>query len=186
MTKYLSIDVETGGLGTEYSLLSAAFYVYDKDFQLCNFLDLPLIPDDGIIHVCSPALRVNNINLTTHDGEAWRYKDFKPKLYALLDEESNAGADKLIPVGKNLQGDLDFIWKYLMHRGTWEIFVSYRQFELNGALRYLQALGKLPEELGSMESIASHYGIQFDDEMLHTAGGDAELQMQILWRMLND
>jgi hypothetical protein len=182
---YIFMDGEFGGIGMQYSLLSMYFMVTDKNFNYIGFLDLNLKPDDGIYHVNGTAMGINKINLVDHDVIAETYKAGGTKLYAFLNEYSNRGAIKLIPVGHGFSGDLDHIFDKLMSRNTWETFVSYRRLDTSVALQFLKTCGYFPEEVsGSLESLIEYFKLTSNGK-LHEAKTDTLFTIDVLKKMIN-
>ena len=107
---FLAFDCETGGLGTEVSLLTSYLAVLDKDYKVTSELDLKVIPDDGIYRVQPKGMEVNKINLTELAQEAIPYKQAKKVLGSFLEKEyKKNGKIKLIPIGQNVQFDVIFL-----------------------------------------------------------------------------
>ena len=81
---FLAIDTETGGIGSDKSLLTAYFLILDKDFKIVDDLLLLTRPEDGVYRVTSDALKINGINLIEHDSKAVFYKKAGTLLYDFL------------------------------------------------------------------------------------------------------
>jgi oligoribonuclease (3'-5' exoribonuclease) len=180
---YLFLDCEMGGIGREYSLLSAYFAVLDAKFEPIDELELFVQPNDGIYHVCGPAMAVNKINLIDHDRIAMTYKLAGASLYTFLKQHSGDGSIKLVPCGHGIKGDIDVIVEHLMSRGSFEKFTSYRVLDTSSVAQFLRAFGMFPEEVsGSLESLAKHFNIlnKFDETKLHTARTDTLVTVEVL------
>src|ERR1039458_10787360 len=108
-TKFVALDVETGGIGIEYSLLSAYFLALDDKFNKIDDLYLFLKPDDGIYKVCGEAMNVNRIDLKIHDTKAIIYREAGTILYNWLKKLTDDGKIKAIIVGHSISGDRDCI-----------------------------------------------------------------------------
>jgi DNA polymerase III epsilon subunit-like protein len=180
--KYLVLDTETGGFeGT--SLLTAYFSVLDDTFEECDNLLLEMKPDDGKYIVTAEALRVNGIELKSHDQRAITYREAGTKLYNFLNGNSVLGSDKLIPVGHNVVFDIMKIQELLMSKNTWNKFVSYRTLDTGTIARACIAAGLLPSSVsGSLSSIAEYFNI--DSSSAHSADGDVMMTTLVLEHLL--
>lgn len=180
--KYLGLDTETGGFeGT--SLLTVHLSVQDEVFNELDTLSLELKPENGIYQVTGEALRINKIDLKLHDQRAMTYKEAGQKLYDFLNGNSVLGSDKLIPVGHNVQFDIQKIIEFLISKGTWQKFVSYRTLDTGVVARACIQAGLIPPSVsGSLSSIAEHFGL--DTQAAHTAEYDVFMTMTVLEKML--
>jgi len=177
---YIVFDTETGGIGTDYSLLSAYFLAVDDNFKEISSLDLPVKPDDDVYRVCGRAMEVNKINLAEHDKIALPYKEAGTRLYNWLRGLTNDGADKSFIVGHNVGGDRDMICRHLLSRGSWEKFTSYRLRDTQASAVFLIDCGILPTDLsGSLSSLAEFFGVNVDQNQLHNARVDAETTLKV-------
>jgi DNA polymerase III alpha subunit (gram-positive type) len=162
---YLALDLETGGLGKEVSLLTGYFCVLDKDFNILDELDLKLIPDDGIYKVQPEALAVNKIDLQELAKEAIPYKKAKTILYTFLSYNALQAENKLIPLGHNVYFDIEFIQLYLLSLGSWEAQVSYKLLDTMPIARFLQDVGKLSVEGIGLQNLIEYFDIQVEGNM---------------------
>jgi DNA polymerase III epsilon subunit-like protein len=180
--RYLVLDTETGGFeGT--SLLTACFLVTDEAFNELDQLMLKMKPDDGKYIVTGESLRVNGIDLKTHDTEAIPYREAGVKLYDFLNGNSILGSEKLIPVGHNVVFDILKIQEFLISKEKWSRFVSYRTLDTATIARACIAAGLLPTSLsGSLSSIAEYFNI--DTSAAHSADGDVAMAVLVLENLL--
>jgi hypothetical protein len=161
---YLFFDCEMGGIGREYSLLTAYFIVVDQNFQKVDELYLYTKPDDGIYRVCGRAMEVNQINLSEHDKIAVPYKEAGSILYQFLSKNSDKGKIKLIPCGHGIRGDIDVIVEHIISRNTFENFTSYRAMCTSAVAQFLLTCKLLPSTVsGSLESLGKYFGIIKDE-----------------------
>ena len=109
MIKYITLDIETGGIGDDKSLLTAYFAILNDSLAIDAELDLRLIPDDGIYHVDPQGLIVNGIDLAKLSREAITYKDAKTKLYNFLNMNYLSGNTRFIPLGLGVAAALKAI-----------------------------------------------------------------------------
>ena len=184
---YIFLDCEMGSVDIECSLLSSYFLATNNDIQKVDELELFVKPDDGKYIVRGEAMGVNKIDLHAHDLKAITYKEAGTVLYRWLDRITNGGQDKLIPVGHGIYGDIQFIIKYLMSRGSWEKFTSYRKLDTQAVCQFLRACGRFPDDgSGSLVSIAKHFGIPVDENAAHNARYDALLTQQVFLALRED
>lgn len=182
--KYIAIDCETGGIGTDKSLLTAYFGVYDEAFQLRSDLYLHVKPNDGIYKVTAEALSINKINLVEHNQEAITEKEAGTRLYDFLYNANINGKDKLIPIGHNVAFDIKFLQEHLVGQGTWEKFVSYRVLDTGVIAQFFKTAGILSEDIsGGLGSLAAHYKISQSNA--HTAKEDAQVTVKVLQNMIS-
>lgn len=183
--KLLFLDVETGGIGLDKSLLSLHCIVTDKDFQEIDSKGWLLKPDDGIYRVDAEALAINRINLISHDGQAIIYKRAAEQLYQFLCNHSIMGKEKLTPVGHGVRMDLFHIADKLLNEKTLFQFVSFRCLDTQAIAQWFRLIGELPEEeTGGLESLGRRYCIPIGPDQLHTAKGDTELTASVLFEMV--
>jgi DNA polymerase III alpha subunit (gram-positive type) len=180
---YIVFDTETGGIGLDKSLLTLYFQVTDKDFQPVNDLSLAVKPDDGIYHVTGEAMGINKINLVEHDKIAIPYKKGGTVLYEFLKSNFKGKDNRMVPVGHNMDGDLQHIWDKLLGRATWESFVSYRRFDTSAVIQYCRAKGTLPDTCsGSLENIIEYFKLPKGEH--HNAKYDALMTLEVLKKLL--
>lgn len=178
--KYIFLDCEMGSVDLEYSLLSVHIMATDGNFQKIDRLNLLVKPDDGKFVVNGEAMGVNRIDLYSHSLNALPYKESGTILFNWLKSLSDNGADKLIPVGHGAYGDIKFITKYLISRGSWEKFVSYRLLDTSSTCQFLKSCGMFPETVsGGLTSLAEYFNIPVNENNTHTAAYDVELTYQV-------
>lgn len=177
---YISIDVETAGLSLDKSLLEISLIISDENFnETGNRLTMKVKPDNDVYVVTGESLGINKINLTEHSLCAWKYKDVKGVLYEFLKSHSLGGADRLVPLGKNVYFDITHLWDKLIGRQTWEQFCSYQPLCLTSVWRFLEATGKVPRlPKTSLSNLCEYLGIPVVG--LHTAEGDALTNLLVM------
>lgn len=177
---YLALDVETGGLDSDTSLLTAYFGVFSKDgdeFMQIDELNLALRPDNGIYNVNPEALAINKIDLIELNKEAIYYKEAKSVLYSFLKE--NFKEERLVPIGHCVDFDILCVQRNLLSRGSWEQFVSYRALDTMAVARFLQFTGKLAIESLSLSSLIDFFDIKVEGK-LHNAKYDTLCTVKVL------
>lgn len=182
--RYLFVDCETGGLPENTSLLSLGMIVTDGYLDEIERVEWLLKPNDGLYIVTAGGLFVNKIDLVAHDLQARSYKEIKTGLSIFLQKHwSENNCRPLIPVGKNVAFDVCRLWDVVISRGHWEQYVSYQPLDINGAIRYLQLAGKLPDmKKTSLVDIAEYFGL--DATEAHNALVDCRLYVEILRKLI--
>lgn len=174
--KYLVIDCETGGIGLEYSLLTAYFGILNKKGELLDELNLKLIPDDGTFILNQEGMKINQIDIRNWDGIY--YKSAKAILYKFLDKwYKESGNLKFISVGQAVDGDIQHIKKYLISEGSWFNFVENIPRDTLYLATYLRDSGALDIRSLSLRALAEFFNL--DASNLHDAKFDALLTWQI-------
>jgi DNA polymerase III epsilon subunit-like protein len=184
VVKYIAIDTETGGLGIDKSLLTLGLVFADENLNEVTSSYFEIKPNDGIYRVTGKALEINGINLVEHDKVAMTEKFVGSELYRLLHIHSNGGKNKLIPIGKQMDGDIAQIFDKLIKRDTWEQSVSYRKIDISGIMNFMQHLKLLPDfkGKGSLSDLTEHYGIS--NSGLHNALEDARMTLRVYQAMV--
>lgn len=181
---YVTLDLETGGIGTECSLLTGYFGFLDANLNTLGSLDIKVKPNDGAPYVVQAGgLKVNGINLIEHDQVAITESEAGGQLMVALKKFSQNGKIKLIPIGHNVQFDILFIYEHLLSKKHWDQYVSYRKLDTGTIAQFFKLCGFIPpDKSGSLEYLAELFGVQFK-ERAHTAESDAMMCVEILQRM---
>lgn len=183
--QYLSLDCEMGGRDLNYSLLTLAFVVLNEEFEEIDHLHLKLKPDDGVYVVSAQGMAVNKINIVEHDKTAKSYREGGRDVFDFLKKASDAGSNKLVPLGHGVRGDIEFVLKYLLSRGSWDVVCKYHYVDTSVVLQFLRACGKLKDdEDGSVESLCKQLNIFVKPDSLHDALQDARMVGRIYARMV--
>ena len=177
---YIFLDCEMGSVDLDYSLLSAYFFVTNDNFEKVDELELLVMPDDGKFIVAGEAMGVNKIDLYAHSLKAKTYKEAGTILYKWLDKLTENGKVKFVPVGHGVTGDIKFVTKYLISRGSWEKFMSYRVLDTSSTCQFLKSCGMFPDDVsGSLTSLAQYFNIPVDENKTHDAKYDTVLTFEI-------
>ncbi len=183
--KFIFLDAEMGGRELKYSLLTLCLMVTDENATpLEPHLNLKIKPDDGDYIVSGQGMSVNKINIAEHDKVAIPYKLAKPLLYNFL--HTHGKDERLVPVGHAVKGDIEFVTKYLISRGSWEQFCTYHFLDTSVILQFLRAKGKMPMDIDvSVEALASYFKV---DNILpqrwHEADYDTLMTARVFHSML--
>lgn len=186
MDRYIAFDCETGGIGTNHSLLTVWLAVLNQDLNIIDSLDLRLKPNNGEPYSINPqALAVNGINLIEHDKVAVTLSEGGRQLRELLYLHSNGGKLKLVPVGHNVVFDEIFIHEHLLNKKEWQKYVSYRHLDTGVIARYEITKGRIPNTVsGSLTSLANHFNIEFSGKGAHDAQADTTVTIDVLRALL--
>jgi DNA polymerase III alpha subunit (gram-positive type) len=183
--KYLGLDVETGGVDLDKSLLTSYLGVYifnDGVFTLEDELYLYTKPNDGVYHCNGEAMGINKIDLVEHDKKAITYGEAGGILREFLIKNSNNGKDKLIPIGHNVKFDTTFIKDKILK--TFEHYVSYRTLDTGPIAQFLKLCGLIPDDkMGGLSKLAEHVGCKPEGE-LHDAKTDTHLTVAVLQKFI--
>lgn len=135
----LWIDTETGGIDPDkVSLLEwAGIITTDDTLREIDRLEMKVMPDDGIFHVTSTALSVNEINLVTHGDLALTYTYAGSKLHEMLSRCAGAHGERLTVAGWNVGFDISFTVKYLMSRAMWGRYTHYSTLDVSSVAKFL-------------------------------------------------
>lgn len=184
MQLFLPMDNETGGLSKGVSLLSTYLEVVDIKLKVIDSLDMLVRPNDGVYTVEAEGLEVNGIDLIQHDKVALSYSEAGQRLFKFLQKNSQDGAIKLIPVGKQVHGDVTWLQEHLLGKKTMDKFVSYRTIDITGIALTLQIKGKIPMISLSLGSLVEYFGIRVPGKA-HEAKYDTKATM-LVWQKLMD
>jgi hypothetical protein len=185
---FLPFDCESGGIGQDISLLTAHFAVCDSNWNIIDELSLALKPKEvdetgsAIYKVTAAALEINKIELIQHNKIAITKAEAGQQLRAFL-WKYKPKSGWLIPMGKNIQGDVDWINDHVLGPNEWRKYVSYRTYDLTSLLTFLKRTGKLAQDAPeSLEGIAKYIGFKF---VPHTADGDVHASIAVIQYLEN-
>src|SRR5690606_2690958 len=100
------------------------------------------------------------IDLIQHDKIAITYSEAGQQLRNFLVKNSNNGKVKLIPMGKNINGDIKWVNESMLGAKTWNMYVSYRIWEVTTLALACQRKGKIPYDMSiSLGSLVEFFGI---------------------------
>jgi DNA polymerase III alpha subunit (gram-positive type) len=156
-------DLESGGVLKGCSPLTAFFAVCDDKMNIVDTLSLKVKPNDGVYSVTAEAMGINNINLIEHDKIAITYSEAGQKLRNFLVKNSDNGKVKLIPMGKNVNGDIKWVNEFILGDKTWNMYVSYRIWEVTTMALLAQRLKLIPDNISiSLGSLVEYFNLQVD------------------------
>lgn len=161
----LAFDTETGGLDPKQAdVLTFYMAVVEIDtFKIIDELDLKLKPDNGMPRADAGALKVNGINLQQHlaDPDIVTYSQAKVMILAMLKKhlKKNGRFSNLVPMGQNVQFDLDMTWEHLIPKQEWLTICHYMTICTKHRIDFLKEAGWLPQEIGTLGSVVDHLGL---------------------------
>lgn len=191
MEKFIALDVETGGIGDDKSLLTACFILSEKadngEMVIIDVLNLKIKPDDGIYHLTAESLSINHIDIQSHDKTAITVRDAGQQLYAKLKSwYILAGSNKLIPVGHNVAFDIRRVTNTLVSPGSWDQFVSYRVLDTCVIAQFLRMTNKLPNNLAcSLVNLGDYFKCHPISGKPHEAEYDTLLALNVLGKLMS-
>jgi DNA polymerase III epsilon subunit-like protein len=189
MDRFIALDIETGGIGDDKSLLTACFIFAKRsdggEMQIIDSLNLKIKPEDGIYHVTAESLEINHIDLKQHDKEAITEREAGQKLYERLKTwYTISGSTKLIPVGHNVAFDIRRVTNTLVSRGSWDSFVSYRVLDTCTIAQFLKMTNKLPNSLTcSLVNLGDYFKCHPLGGKPHEAEYDTLLALNVLEKL---
>lgn len=186
---FLLMDLETGGLEHENTILTGYFAFLDQNLNIIDELDLKLKPDTGKqYNVTEEALKVNGIVIEEHDKTAIPESKGAEKLLKFLEKNTNDGKQKIMILGHNVQFDIEFIKARLIPQKVLTKFLDnkYGRYTYMDTMAFgtlLQMTGRLPERLPrSLESFSEFFCIRTSN--LHDAKVDCQTTVKVLKKML--
>lgn len=177
---YLCIDTETGGLTTDYSLLTLAAIVADEEFSPIRggtAADTLTLEIRHPTYVVSPeALTVNRIDLIHHSARGLKLEQAQQKFADFVRQAKEMCGKKLIPVGHNLQFDLGFVWAQLMQKSDWDQYCDYHFLDTMVAARFFKAAGVIQGGC-RLDDLREFFHI--DTGVAHTALADTKATLAV-------
>lgn len=177
---YLFLDCETGGLTPDYSLLTLAAIVADKDFNPVRggtSDDTLYLEIRHPTYVVSPeALTINKIDLVHHSARGLKLEQAQQKFAEFVLKGKDMCGDKLIPVGHNLAFDLNFVWAQLMPNDVWRRYCHYHTMDTMVAARFFKAAGVI-EGGCSLVDLCELFHVDAKDA--HNAMADTKATMAV-------
>jgi len=192
MDHFIALDIETGGIGDDKSLLTACFVFCKKvagnnQIEIIDSFDLIIKPNDDVYHVTAESLQINRIDLKEHNRQAITEREAGQKLYNVLKNwYTLANSTKLIPIGHNVAFDIRRITNTLVSLGSWESFVSYRVIDTCTIAQFLRITGKLPNSLScSLVNLGDYFRCKPIDGKPHEAKYDVLMTINVLEKLFD-
>jgi exonuclease I len=178
---YLFIDTETGGLTTDFSLLTVSAIVADKDFNfLCggNADDTLYMEIRHDTYVVTPeALAINKLDLIHHSARGLKPDQARGRFMEFLTSAyQRCGQNKLVPAGHNVTYDLDFLWHHLVPKEDWRKFCTYPALDTAIIARFLNAVHILDGQY-KLTEVCAAFGVHFENAHHAEADNKATLAL---------
>lgn len=179
----ISLDIESGGISKDASLLTCYSTILDSQLNIIDDLYLYVKPDNNIYIVEGQGMRINGIDLGEHDTRALSYKEAGTIFYNFL--QKNKGENPLKPLGHNIRFDLEKIANTIIsHKSMWQ-FISYRTLDTGTIAGFAAELGLLPKNLNAgLASLAKYFGVGIQEEFGHDARRDVMLTIGVYKALL--
>jgi DNA polymerase III alpha subunit (gram-positive type) len=180
---YIAVDTETGGIGSDVSLLTAYIAILDKNMEIIEDLNLAIKPDNGIYNVTAEALFINKINLIEHDKGAITSGKAGELFRDFLIKHSPNGAIKLLPLGHNVAFDMDKLYQHVLNKKEAQKYISYRVLDTGSTGNFLKAAGYIPEAIsGGLGTYVEYFKVIKRDA--HEAKNDTLMTIDVMKAML--
>jgi DNA polymerase III alpha subunit (gram-positive type) len=173
---FVFIDTETGGLTTDYSLLTVAAAIADEQLNVVDTVCFGVKPP---LYIVSPdAMRVNKINLSEHAATSMSTERASEEFEHFLQKGMRHNSDKkLIPVGHNISFDLGFVWHQLLPEDIWRQYCTYPAIDTAGLARFFSVMNKIP---GFYNLVALRQLFQIETGEAHNAMADVLATVALL------
>lgn len=184
---YIGIDVETGGIPMDRSLLTAYFSIMNSSLEEIKGLYLELKPNgDDPYLVDAEGLEVNGINIVEHHKRAISLSEGGKQLRELLRDFSEGGKKRLTPIGHGINFDIRCLQLHLLNKNEMNKYLSYRTVDTASIAKFLQIQGKIPDSVsGSLTSLVEHFNLSEQlSGRAHTADYDVKASALVLREML--
>jgi len=184
LAHYLYYDLETTGLDfKEHGILTGYFAAVTKDFAVVDELSLKIKPDLTKYKVTQEALDVNKIDLKKHmeDLDAVDYAEAAKRIHSFI-SKNKPGRGKLKPAGQNIFFDDFFLFFQIVNHPLWEKSVSYARLDTKVCCDMLKEAGLLPAEIGSLSSMAEHFGVTKRE--MHECKGDVLTTIDVTAKLI--
>jgi DNA polymerase III alpha subunit (gram-positive type) len=189
MKHFITIDIETGGIGDDKSILQVYMGFCEKQndqFFLVDEVNVLIKPNDDVYKITAESLTITNIDLVAHNKVAVTEKRAGTIIYDALRRWYDISKDKLIPIGHNVAFDIRRISNTLISQGSWDQYVSYRVIDTCTIAQFLRLRGNLPNDLScSLVKLVEYFNIEVDG-LPHEAKYDALSTVKVLENLLKN
>lgn len=190
MVEFIGIDLETGGLSSDRNaILTCYMSAVNEHLEVLDEIHLFIRPEAPFDAVEEKALKVNNIDLAKHvaDPSTITYAQARTTIRSFMQKHGNAkkGSKHTKPmvIGHNVHFDLGFIFTQLADKKEWEKYFGYHVMDTMVACTLLKKVGWLPPEVGKLESLVKHFGVQ--NLGAHDAKADTLMMLNVFGKMVN-
>lgn len=178
---YFFFDTETGGLTTDYSLLTVSAIIADRDFNIVTIHGL----DPGLyLRLRYPqyntqprAMEINGIKLAEHDEHGFSVAESREMLLAFVHEARRVtGDNKLIPAGHNVPFDVQFVQHYLIPQTEWHKHFAPPSLDTCAIARFFKSCGLIQGSC-KLGELCRSFGI--DIGTAHNAEADSLASLRL-------
>jgi len=187
--KLLVIDTETGGLdANKHSILSAAGVYLDTDtFETKKVFDFYVREPSFVLQ--DAAMKVNNIDMNEVIKTGLSPND---AVLRIINSTQNffgcAGVSERITLaGHNVGFDITFLKRLFSLSNSitsFERVFSHRTIDTVSILQFLQLTCQVPSGSANLDSLLVAAGVEKEENVRHTAIGDAILTAEALKRLI--
>jgi len=184
---FIAFDSETGGLSPKTSdILTLYMAVLDQDLKVLDEIDLKLKPNTGLPRADAGALKVNGINIQAHmeDPKTITNSEAKKVIVEFIKKhlKKKGRYSNLVPLGQNLQFDVDFIQEHLIPKDEWDSMIHYGKIDTKMVADFLKDAGWFPQEIGNLGSMVDFLGVP--KRNAHSAKEDTLMCIDVYKRIL--
>jgi DNA polymerase III epsilon subunit-like protein len=187
VSKYLFIDVETGGLSHRtHSLLSFGAVLWE-DGVLLNDREWKI--QDDPYRVSAGALAINKIDLIAHHSKAVTKAQAVSQIWEYASLHPNMGqTTPLRLAGWNVPFDRDFLRQLFIDVDgddvRFERVFSHRLLDLMSVCRALSDSGLVSHDIRNSDEGYGYFGVEPHESMRHTAIGDTIAQAEMYTKIV--
>lgn len=181
---YLWSDTETSGTNPAiHKVLTAYFTVYNEQLEFMDELELFVKPDDWETNpiIQDPgAFAVTGIVIEDHvnNPRTVTYSEAKKIILAFLTKYKIPNKRKHFRLsGHNVEFDKRFINAHLVEEEDWEKLVHYNTIDTLRICTFLQDMGYIAGDVGSLTSLVEYFGIPLGKA--HDAKGDVKMNIEV-------
>ncbi len=174
------LDLETSGINPQkHSVLEIGIVPLDDKKPIFHCYVRP-------INICWTDFAKKNFQRFLHkwETEAVSATEALKLLEAYVSENFNNR--KLTLIGHNIGFDVSFLKKLASDAGLEEIpYFSHRAIDTHTLLFLLNMKGKIPDSALSSDGAFSHFGIEVQNSLRHTALGDAAATKELFRKVIS-
>lgn len=178
--KFIAFDTETGGLNPKINpILTAYFCTLDDEYNVLDELSLKIKPEAPCDQCEAKAMEVNGIDLAKHieSTDCLSRAEATKQLLQFLKKNHN-----LRPLGQNIDFDLEMIREQLLDGQPWGDHFNYNKYDIKPISNFLKDAGVLPNEIGTLESMAKHFNTQ--KRAFHDAKADVLTTIEVYTKLV--
>lgn len=178
--KYICFDVETTGLCPKiHNLLTMCMIIVNDNLEEIDRLNISLKHENYTVDAI--AMEINKIDLIQHNKISLNKYDAKQYLIEFLKKYS-----KLIPIGHNINFDINFVKENLLSNEEYNKYFSYNSIDTNTIANFMKMANKLPcKQSVSLTKLSNYFGLTKNIEKEHTSEYDTEMTLLLLKQFIS-